>query len=129
MGEDIFDLSKREREIMEIVHRLGRATAAEILNEIRNPPTRTCVRTIIRNLEGKNLLRHTRRGATFVYSAKHKKSVVRKSALMRLIDSFFAGSVYDTVNALLEGGGNRLTKNDLNRLREKIDRERERLGE
>jgi BlaI family transcriptional regulator, penicillinase repressor len=95
-------LGKRERQIMEIVYRLGRATAAEVLADLPDAPSYSSVRGMLRHLEGKGYLRHKRDGIRYVYLPTSPKLEVRASALSHVVRTFFDGSVSTAVAALLE---------------------------
>src|SRR3954454_11557855 len=96
------DLGKRERQIMEIVYRRGRATAAEVLADLPDAPAYSSVRGMLRYLEGKGHLRHERDGLRYVYSPTSSKTDVRASALSHVLKTFFDGSISTAVAALLE---------------------------
>ena len=115
MAHDVtVELGKRERQIMEIVFRRGRATAAEVLADLPDAPTYSSVRGMLRHLEGKGLLRHERDGLRYVYSATSAKTDVSASALSNVVRTFFDGSVSTAVAALLESKP--LTRDEYERL-------------
>ena len=95
-------LSRRERQIMEIVYRRGKATAAEVLDELPDPPTYSAVRAALRLLEEKGTLRHEMDGKRYVYAPTTPRSRARSSALRDVVRNFFGGSTEQVVNALLE---------------------------
>lgn len=103
-------LSRREREIMDVVHRLGRATASRIRDELRDPPHPAAVRTLIRILESKGHLKHVKDGPRHVYSATAARSTAQRSAVRHLLSTFFAGSRAAAVAALLDEGEQPLTE-------------------
>jgi BlaI family penicillinase repressor len=107
-------LGKRERQIMEIVYRRGRATAAEVLADLPDAPSYSSVRGMLRHLEGKGYLRHKRDGIRYVYLPTSPKQEVRASALSHLVRTFFDGSVSTAVAALLESKP--LTQDEFERL-------------
>ena len=96
------DLGKRERQIMEIVYRRGRATASEVLADLADPPTYSTVRAMLRYLEDKGHLRHEQDGPRYVYLPTAPADEVRGSALSHVVRTFFDGSVSTAVAALLE---------------------------
>ena len=96
------DLGRRERQIMDIVFRLGRATASQVLEELADPPSYSSVRAMLRYLEDKGLLRHEEDGPRYVYMATTLKSEARISALSHVVRTFFDGSVATAVAALIE---------------------------
>ena len=113
---DDAQLSRRERQIMEIVYRKGSATATEVLSEMSDPPSYSAVRALLRVLEGKGHLRHRQDGPRYVYSATVPRERARRSALHRVVGTFFGGSVTDAVAALLELEPDRLDEAELERL-------------
>ncbi len=94
-------LSRREREIMDIVFAMEKATLAEIQTRLDDPPTRPALRSLLTILEGKGHLTHTKSSREFVYTATHEKESAGKSALRRVLDVFFGGSLEDAVAAHL----------------------------
>ena len=109
-------LSRRERQIMEIVYRKGSATAAEVHEELPERPTYSAVRALLRVLEEKGHLRHRQEGPRYVYSPTVPRDRARRSALQRVLGTFFAGSVTDAVAALLDLESDRLDEEELQRL-------------
>jgi predicted transcriptional regulator len=109
-------LSRRERQIMEIVYRRGNVTAAEVHAELPDAPSYSAVRALLRVLEEKGHLRHRQDGPRYVYSAIVPRERARRSALQRLVGTFFAGSVTDAVAALLELEPGKLDDAELARL-------------
>ena len=95
-------LSRRERQIMDIVYRRGRATASDVLDELADPPTYSTVRAMLRYLEDKGHLRHEQDGPRYVYMPTAPADAVRGSALSHVVRTFFDGSVSLAVAALLE---------------------------
>lgn len=96
------NLSRREREIMDVVYRRGRATAAEIHEELIDPPCAAAVRTQLRILEDKGHLKHDKDGPRHIYSPTVARSVAQRSAVKHLLGTFFNGSRAAAVAALLE---------------------------
>jgi BlaI family transcriptional regulator, penicillinase repressor len=96
------DLSRRERQIMDIVFRLGTATAAEVLDNLSDPPSYSAVRALLRILEDKGHLQHEQVGPRYVYSATLSSENARQSAMKRVLTTFFEGSVSQAVAALLD---------------------------
>jgi predicted transcriptional regulator len=95
-------LGKRERQIMEIVYRRGRATVADVLADLPDPPSYSSVRAMLRYLEDKDLVRHEEDGPRYVYLATSPRDEVRGSALRHVVRTFFDGSVSTAVAALLD---------------------------
>ncbi len=118
------NLSKRERQIMDVIYRRGRATAAEVVAEMADPPTYTTVRGLLRILEEKGHLRHEQDGPRYVFLPTVPRDKARRSALRRLVQTFFEGSTAQAVAALLDAPDARLTDEDLDRLSRLIDQAR-----
>jgi predicted transcriptional regulator len=95
-------LSRREREVLDIVYRLGRATAAEVRAEMARPPTDAAVRTTLRILDAKGLLSQEYDGPRYVYVPTVAPEAARRSAFRHLLDTFFGGSARGAMAALLE---------------------------
>ena len=120
MGKDpASDLGKRERQIMEIVYRRGRATASEVLADLADPPTYSTVRAMLRYLEDKGQLRHEQDGPRYVYLPTAPADEVRGSAMSHVVRTFFAGSVSQAVAALLESKP--LSRDEYERLSRLLD--------
>jgi len=109
---------------MDILYRLGRATAAEVLAALPGKPSYSTVRTQLRVLESKGHARHEEEGLRFVYTPSVPRYAVRKSALRHLVDTFFDGSVEKVVGALLGGEGRRLSENELKRIADLVAKAR-----
>ena len=109
-------LSSRERQIMDILYRRGRATATEVMEELSGEPSYSTVRTQLRVLESKGHVRHEEEGTRFVYLPALAHRAARKSALRHLVDTFFEGSTAKVVGALLGGEGARLSDGELERI-------------
>jgi predicted transcriptional regulator len=109
-------LSRRERQIMDIVYRLGRATVGEVMQELSGEPAYSTVRAQLRVLEEKGHLRHEEHGLRYVYLPKVPRHMVRQSALKHLIDTFFEGSAGKAVTALLGKEGFTISEEELERI-------------
>jgi BlaI family penicillinase repressor len=109
-------LTKRERQIMDRLYRLGRATANEILDGLSGSPSSSTVRTQLRVLESKGFVRHEEEGLRYVYMPTVPRHAARRSALKHLVDTFFDGSNAKVVAALLGGDCGRVTDEDLDRI-------------
>jgi predicted transcriptional regulator len=118
----VLDLSRRERQIMDVLFRAGQATAAEVLAAIPNPPSYSGVRTILRVLERKRHVVHDVQGTQYVYRPVASEKTVRQSALRHLIRTFFGGRPERAVTAILSRGDVRLSPEDAEELRRLIDR-------
>ena len=117
-------LSRRERQIMDILFRRGRATAAEVMADLPGDSSYSTVRTQLRVLEDKGHVRHEEDGQRYVYLPAVARRAARRSALRHLVDTFFDGSAEKVVEALLGGEGARLTDDDLARIAELIAKAR-----
>jgi predicted transcriptional regulator len=117
-------LSRRERQIMDLLYERGRATAAEIMKALPGEPTDSTVRTQLRVLESKGHVRHEENGQKFVYLPVVPRRVVSKSALKHVMNTFFDGSVEKVVAALLGPDGGRLTDEELDRIADLIEKAR-----
>ena len=109
-------LTKRERAIMDVLYRLGRATAAEVLAALAGSPHYSTVRTQLRVLEEKGHVRHESDGLRYVYLPTVARHTARKAALRHLVETFFDGSAASAVTALLGRDAGRLTDEDLDRI-------------
>lgn len=96
------ELGRRERQIMEILYRRGRATAAEVLADLSDPPSYSAVRGMLRYLEDKGHLKHEQDGPRYVYAPTSPQKKVRASALSHLVHTFFEGSAGAAAAALIE---------------------------
>jgi BlaI family penicillinase repressor len=109
-------LSRRERQIMDVLYRLGSATAAEVQDNIPEAPSYSAVRALLRILVDKGHIRHSYDGPRYVYSPVVSRPVAQKSALRQLVKTFFDGSTSNAVAALLDMSGKDLTDAELDRL-------------
>ena len=117
-------LTRRERQIVDILYRLGRATAGEVMRELPGTPSYSTVRTQLRVLESKGHVRHEEEGLRYIYVPVAPRRTVRKSALKHLIQTFFDGSTEQVVEALLGGEGARLTDAELKRIADLVAKAR-----
>jgi predicted transcriptional regulator len=116
------ELSRRERQIMDIVYRRAKATAAEVLDDLPDPPTYSAVRAALRLLEEKGLLKHEMDGKRYVYLPTTPRKQARSTALKHLVRTFFNGSPEQVVNALLEES--KPSSEELDRLAKLIEQAR-----
>jgi predicted transcriptional regulator len=100
--KDLAQLSRRERQIMDILHRRGEATASEVMAELTDPPSYSAVRAMLRVLEQKGRISHSERGRTYVFRPTASRQTVRRQALRHLIFTFFGGSAEAAASALLD---------------------------
>jgi predicted transcriptional regulator len=117
-------LSRRERQIMDIVYARGEASAAEVLADLPDPPGKTAVRTLLRILEEKGHLKHRQEGLRYVYRPSRPRGHAGRSALRRVLATFFDGSLEKAVAAHLGDSAEGLTAAELARLAELINQAR-----
>lgn len=109
-------LSRRERQIMDILYKLERATVGEVLAKLADKPNYSTVRAQLRVLEEKGHVRHEEHGLRYVYVPCVPREVARRSALRHLVETFFEGSTEKAVAALLGGEVSRISSEELDRL-------------
>ena len=109
-------LTRREREIMDVLHRRGRATAQEVLDDLAEPPSYSAVRTFLRLLEERGHVRHVQDGPRYVYMPTVARRDAQRSALAHLVDTFFDGSVEEAVASLVESSKPKLSAQELDRI-------------
>src|SRR5712672_4760883 len=117
-------VSRRERQIMDVLYRRGRATAAEVMAELPGEPNYSTVRTQLRVLEDKGHVQHEEEGGRYVYAPAVPRHAARKSALKHLVETFFDGSAEQVVAAVLGGEASRLSDEELDRVSALIDKAR-----
>lgn len=117
-------LSRRERQIMDIIHQRGQATAQEVMDNLPDPPSYSAVRALLRLMEEKGYLRHEQDGQRYVYLPTLAREKARKSALRSLLETFFDGSTEEAVAALLDLNRRQLSREELDRLSQLIEKAR-----
>ena len=117
-------LSRRERQIMDILYRRGRATAHEVLADLADAPSYSAVRALLRLLEERGHVKHAEDGQRYVYAPAVARADARRSALAHVVKTFFAGSVEQAVATLVESSRSKLSTDELDRLADIIDRAR-----
>ena len=117
-------LTRREREIMDIVYRMGRATAHDVLANLQEPPSYSAVRALLRLLEERGHVKHVKDGARYVYLPAVSRSDARRKALAHVVATFFGGSVEQTMLTLVETSRSKLDPAELARLAELVERAR-----
>ncbi len=127
MSEEV-QLSRRERQIMDIVYASGKATVSDVVQAIADPPSRTAVRTLMRILEEKGHLAHGKRGREFVYRPVRPRRRAGQSAMRRVVATFFGGSLEKAVAAHMSDPGADLPHDELERLAELIRQARKKEG-
>jgi predicted transcriptional regulator len=115
-------LSRRERQIMDVIYRLTRATVNDVIAELPGKPNYSTVRAQLRVLEEKGHLRHEEEGLRYLYYPTVPRHAVRTSALKHLIETFFDGSTEKVVSALLGTEGSKLSKDELDRISALIEK-------
>ena len=123
-GKSEGKLSRRERQILDALFEFGEASVQEVLDSIEDPPSYSAVRATLRIMEEKGHVRHRQDGPRYLYGPAQSKVRARKSALARVVDTFFAGSSEDAFAALLDLRGGKLDKDELKRLEERVRRAR-----
>lgn len=118
------DLSRRERQIIDILYSRGRATAAEVQAALPDPPTYSAVRAMLRILEDKGHVRHQQDGPRYVYLPTVARDNASRSALRHMLQTFFDGSAEQAISALLDDSSSRLSGAELDRLARLIDEAR-----
>src|SRR5947209_13504275 len=109
-------LSRRERQIMDVLYKLERATVAEVLSKLTDKPNYSTVRAQLRVLEDKGHARHEEHGLRYVYVPTVPRNIARRSALRHLVETFFEGSAENLVATLLGGKISRISREELDRL-------------
>ena len=118
------DLSRRERQIIDILYAHGRATAAEVQSALSDPPSYSAVRAMLRILEEKGHVRHEQDGPRYVYLPTVGRDNAKRSALRHVLKTFFDGSAAQAISALLDDSSTRLSDRDLDRLAQMIEQAR-----
>ncbi len=118
--DELTNLSRRERQIMDVVYARGSASATQVLEGLPDPPSRTAVRTLLRILEEKGHLKHRKDGREFIYLPTKPRQRAARSALRRVLHVFYGGSIEKAVAAHLADPNTELSKEDLKRLTDVI---------
>ena len=117
-------LSRRERQIMDILYQRNAATANEVLTALPDPPSSSAIRTLLRILEEKGHVQHTQDGLRYVYAPAHPPQNVARHALAHMMQTFFGGSVEKVVAALVSPSDGKLSDTELDRLTALIEQAR-----
>ena len=117
-------LSRRERQIMDIVYAQGEASAADVLAALPDPPSYSAVRALLAILVEKGHLKHRSEQGRYIYTPTRRRALVGRSALRRVLDTFFEGSLEKAVAALLQGSDASLSPEELQRLAQLIQQAR-----
>ena len=118
------NLSRRERQIMDILFAQGRATAADVMAALPDPPSYSAVRAMLRILEDKGHVRHEQDGPRYIYAPTVARESAKKSAIRHVLSTFFEGSASQAISALLDEDGAKLSDAELDRLARMIERAR-----
>jgi BlaI family transcriptional regulator, penicillinase repressor len=114
--------SRRERQIMEILYQRGKASASEVREAMEDAPSYSAVRAMLRVLEDKGHVRHQEEGLKYVYVPVVARDKAKRSAVKHVLDTFFAGSPEQIVAALLDVSASKLTREELDRMSEMIEK-------
>ena len=115
-------LSRRERQIMDILYRAGKASASDVLNAMPDPPSYSAVRAMLRVLEEKGHVKHQEEGLKYVYAPVVAREKAKRSAVKHVMETFFNGSTEQIVAALLDVHSTKLTRGELDRMAEMIEK-------
>jgi BlaI family penicillinase repressor len=115
-------LSRRERQIMDILYRSGKASASEVLNAMPDAPSYSAVRAMLRVLEEKGHVKHQEEGLKYVYAPVVAREKAKRSAVKHVMETFFNGSAEQIVAALLDVSSTKLTRDELDRMSEMIEK-------
>src|SRR5512143_2537148 len=124
MGSGMTTLSRRERQILDILYSRGRATAAEIQAALPDPPSNSATRALLRILEDKGHIRHESDGPRYVFLPKVSRQKARTAALKHMLTTFFDGSAAEAAAALVDGSAAKMSEKDLDQLQALIERTR-----
>ncbi len=121
MKKGVYDrLSRRERQIMDILLELKEASAEEVRQRLPDPPGYSATRAMLAKLEAKGVIRHTERDLRYVYSPKISQAAVRSSAVTRLVNVFFGGSVAQAVTGMIDASTDKLSDDELEQIERRI---------
>jgi BlaI family transcriptional regulator, penicillinase repressor len=118
------NLTRRERQIIDVIYRLGSASVAEVLDNIADPPSYSAVRALMRLMEEKGYIKHRKQGAKFIYSPTQSRYNACRSALKHLVHTFFNNSAENAVVALLDSSELGLSEKEMDRISKIIDKAR-----
>ncbi len=118
------NLTRRERQIIDVIYRLGSASVAEVLSNIADPPSYSAVRALMRLMEEKGYIKHRKQGAKYIYSPTQSRYNACRSALKHLVNTFFNNSAENAVVALLDSSELGLSEKEMDRISKIIDKAR-----
>jgi predicted transcriptional regulator len=124
MSSSHHTLSRRERQIMDVLYQKGRATALEVQESLPDPPSYSAVRALLRILEDKGHVRHEQDGPRYIFTPKTPRDKARRSAIRHLMETFFEDSPEQAVAALLDVSSSKLSEEELDRLARLIENAR-----
>ncbi len=114
------ELTRRERQVMDILHRRGPSTVSEIMDELPDPPTYSAVRSILRILSEKDVVRYREDGPRYVYLPSESAEQSQESALAHVVETYFAGSTEQAITALLRLSDADIGEQEIEKLRAQI---------
>lgn len=114
------ELSRRERQILDILYRLGEATAQKVQEELPDPPSYSAVRALLATLESKEMVEHTKAGRRYLYRPSINESKAKRTALKNLLGTFFKGKPENLVAALLDPSDQQLSEQEIAKIRKLI---------
>lgn len=120
----ITDLSRRERQIMDVIYRQGSATAAEVREQMPDPPSYSSVRALLRVLEEKGVLKHKQQGPRYLFMPTVRREKAKASALKHMMQTFFDDSAENVIAALMDISSSKLSEEEYKRLSEMIEQAR-----
>lgn len=115
-------MSRRERQIIEIIYRLGQATAKEVQENLPDPPSYSAVRALLATLEGKDMVKHSKEGRRYVYKPSITPRRAKRTALSNLLNTYFKGSPENLVASLLDPSDQQLSKKDIDSIRDLLNK-------
>lgn len=116
-------MSRRERQIMDILYRLGQASAKEVLENLPDPPSYSAVRALMATLEGKGMVKHSKESRRYIYKPAITEKRARRSAISNLLSTFFDGKPDKLVAALLDPKDMQLKKEEIQKIRDALDQD------
>ena len=119
------NLTRRERQVMDIIYEMGEGTVGEVIKKIPNAPSYSAIRAVLSRMVNNGMLKYHEKGPRYVYSAAVGLKKARQTALKKVIDTFFDGSPLHTINALLGISANKLSREELNKLEKAIIKAKE----
>lgn len=115
-------LSRRERQIIEILYRLGQGTAKDVQDNLPDPPSYSAVRALLATLENKEMVRHFKEGRRYVYKPTITPRKAKRTAISKLLETYCGGKAENLVAALLDPSDQQLSKKDIDSIRQLLDR-------